>query len=125
MTKSLFIFRRDLRVFDNTGLLEAARQSGEVVVCFIYDETILAGYSEGDFRLEFLHASLMDLSQHVPRDIVRANCKLRYSQRCCDFFGGSCGQLQDAVGLIQREASRTDELHHISGLPSSHQLFSL
>ena len=41
MTRSLFIFRRDLRVFDNTGLLEAARLADEVVVCFIFDEAIV------------------------------------------------------------------------------------
>ena len=91
MTKSLFIFRRDLRVFDNTGLLEAARQSSEVVVCFIYDEAILAGYSEGDFRLEFLHASLVDLSQQIQAIGGRLNV----------FFGKP---LDVVEGLLNTEA---------------------
>ncbi len=65
MTRSLFIFRRDLRVFDNTGLLEAARLADEVVVCFIFDEAILARYGRDEFRLGFLHASLIDLERQV------------------------------------------------------------
>ncbi|MBD3210776.1 deoxyribodipyrimidine photo-lyase [Candidatus Micrarchaeota archaeon] len=35
--KSLFIFRRDLRLEDNTGLTEALESSGSVVPCFIFD----------------------------------------------------------------------------------------
>ena len=35
--KSLFIFRRDLRLFDNTGLNTALRQSNQVLACFIFD----------------------------------------------------------------------------------------
>jgi deoxyribodipyrimidine photo-lyase len=34
---SLFIFRRDLRLHDNTGLNEALRLSGKVIPCFIFD----------------------------------------------------------------------------------------
>lgn len=34
---SLFIFRRDLRLFDNNGLNAALRQSDRVLACFIFD----------------------------------------------------------------------------------------
>jgi deoxyribodipyrimidine photo-lyase len=34
---SLFIFRRDLRLHDNTALNEALRLSGKVIACFIFD----------------------------------------------------------------------------------------
>jgi len=34
---SLFIFRRDLRLHDNTGLNEALRLSEKVIPCFIFD----------------------------------------------------------------------------------------
>ncbi|MBA0901052.1 MAG: deoxyribodipyrimidine photo-lyase [Candidatus Nitrotoga sp.] len=34
---SLFIFRRDLRLNDNTSLLEALRLSERVIPCFILD----------------------------------------------------------------------------------------
>jgi len=35
--RSLFIFRRDLRICDNTGLIEACRSSKTVIPCFIFD----------------------------------------------------------------------------------------
>ena len=34
---SLFIFRRDLRLADNTGLNNALAQSNKVIPCFIFD----------------------------------------------------------------------------------------
>ena len=34
---SLFIFRRDLRIDDNTALNEALRLSKQVLTCFIFD----------------------------------------------------------------------------------------
>ena len=34
---SLFIFRRDLRLHDNTALIEALKNSREVIACFIFD----------------------------------------------------------------------------------------
>ncbi len=33
--KALFVFMRDLRLYDNTGLTEAARTSDAIVACFI------------------------------------------------------------------------------------------
>lgn len=33
----LFIFRRDLRLDDNIGLLNALNQSKQVIPCFIFD----------------------------------------------------------------------------------------
>ncbi len=39
--KSLFIFRRDLRIEDNVGLIEALQNSEEIIPCFIYDENII------------------------------------------------------------------------------------
>jgi deoxyribodipyrimidine photo-lyase len=65
MTDSVFIFRRDLRLVDNTGLLEASRQSGQVHVCFIWDDNIMARFGDHDYRLAFLRASLADLAQQV------------------------------------------------------------
>ena len=34
---SLFVFRRDQRIFDNTGLIAASKQSEQVLPCFIFD----------------------------------------------------------------------------------------
>ena len=35
--RALFIFRRDLRIDDNTALNEALRLSKQVLTCFIFD----------------------------------------------------------------------------------------
>lgn len=35
--RAAFLFRRDLRLHDNTGLLEALEASGEVLPCFVFD----------------------------------------------------------------------------------------
>ncbi|MGD0171886.1 MAG: deoxyribodipyrimidine photo-lyase [Halobacteriota archaeon] len=35
--KSIFLFRRDLRISDNTGLIEASQASKTVVPLFIFD----------------------------------------------------------------------------------------
>ena len=39
--KSLFIFHRDLRLDDNTGLIEALKTSDIVIPCFIFDTTTI------------------------------------------------------------------------------------
>lgn len=36
--KSLFIFRQDLRTHDNTALIEAIKNSDEILPIFIHDE---------------------------------------------------------------------------------------
>ena len=59
--KSLFIFRRDLRLEDNIGLIEALQNSTEVIPCFIYDENIIKNLSDSKFRWSFLNESLLDL----------------------------------------------------------------
>ena len=59
--KSLFIFRRDLRLEDNIGLIESLQNSTEVIPCFIYDENIIKNLSDSKFRWSFLNESLLDL----------------------------------------------------------------
>jgi deoxyribodipyrimidine photo-lyase len=64
--RSIFIFRRDLRLEDNTALLAAAKQSEEVLLCFIFDprQKNHSYFSSPGFQ--FLCESLEDL---------RASCK--------------------------------------------------
>ncbi|MFX0067245.1 MAG: deoxyribodipyrimidine photo-lyase, partial [Candidatus Hermodarchaeota archaeon] len=38
---SLFIFRKDLRLQDNSGLIEALETSEKVIPCFIFDPRLL------------------------------------------------------------------------------------
>lgn len=64
--KTLFIFRRDLRLDDNTGLIFALKQSREVIPCFIFTpEQIHSNPYLGDHSLQFLIESLEDLEKQL------------------------------------------------------------
>ncbi|MBC7085904.1 MAG: deoxyribodipyrimidine photo-lyase [Methanomethylovorans sp.] len=63
--KSLFIFRRDMRVEDNTGLIEALRSSYEVLPCFIFDPRLLKEGKYSKNALQFMVESLKDLEVQI------------------------------------------------------------
>ncbi len=65
--KSLFLFRRDLRVNDNTGLIYASKASSKVVPCFIFDTNILKSThnKSSKFRMNFFHETLIDLNSQL------------------------------------------------------------
>jgi deoxyribodipyrimidine photo-lyase len=65
--KSLFIFRRDLRIQDNVGLIESLQNSKEVIPCFIYDENIIKKLKDSEFRWNFLNESLVDLDNELKK----------------------------------------------------------
>ncbi|WP_433645244.1 deoxyribodipyrimidine photo-lyase [Candidatus Profftella armatura] len=75
--KTLFWFRRDLRIQDNTALYYALRQSMEVYCVFIFDKNILDPLrSQGiieDRRIEFIFKSIIELSinlQNYDSDLI-------------------------------------------------------
>lgn len=60
--RSLFIFRRDLRLEDNTGLLAALESSVEVLPCFILDPRQVGDQPyKGQALIRFMIESLSDL----------------------------------------------------------------
>ena len=65
--KSLFIFRRDLRIQDNIGLIESLQNSKEVIPCFIYDENIIKKLKDSEFRWSFLNESLVELDNELKK----------------------------------------------------------
>ena len=65
--KTLFIFRRDLRIEDNIGLIESLQNSKEVIPCFIYDENIIKKLKDSKFRWSFLNHSLVDLDNQLKK----------------------------------------------------------
>ncbi|PKN03695.1 deoxyribodipyrimidine photolyase [Candidatus Dependentiae bacterium HGW-Dependentiae-1] len=71
--KSLFIFRRDLRLDDNTGLLEALKQSESVIPCFIFDprQTSLSNTFKSSNALQFMIESLQDLELQLAQKKAR------------------------------------------------------
>ena len=64
--KSLFVFRRDLRLEDNTALIQALTESDEVIPCFILDPRQL---ESNDYRrlyaIQFMFESLRDLNSEL------------------------------------------------------------
>lgn len=66
---SLFIFRRDLRLADNTGLLQACAQSENVLPCFIIDDRQVGdGNRYRSFNcMQFMAESLDDLSAQLEK----------------------------------------------------------
>lgn len=64
--KALFIFRRDLRLEDNTGLTFALENAREVVLCFIFSpEQIENNPYRSDHCLQFMIESLEDLENEI------------------------------------------------------------
>ena len=63
---SLFIFRRDLRLHDNTGLNEALRLSEKVIPCFIFDPRQIEPHAyQSKPGLRFMLQSIDDLERQL------------------------------------------------------------
>jgi len=60
----LFIFRRDLRTFDNTGFIEACSQCNTIYVCFIFTPEQVGGNNpyRSDCAIQFMIESLESLN---------------------------------------------------------------
>ncbi len=65
LTTSLVWFRRDLRAFDHAALHHALRQSRAVHCVFVYDSAILARLPRRDRRVDFIHASVLELASEL------------------------------------------------------------
>lgn len=57
-TRSLFIFRQDLRTHDNTALIEAVKNSKEVFPVFIHDSRAIDEFGVDDVRFGFIREAL-------------------------------------------------------------------
>ena len=55
---SVFWFRRDLRIDDNIGLMQALNGAFPVIPLFIFDDEILDSLSRNDARVSFIHSCL-------------------------------------------------------------------
>lgn len=55
---TIFWFRRDLRLEDNTALFHALQENETVLPIFIFDETILQHLKKNDARVTFIHNQL-------------------------------------------------------------------
>ncbi len=73
--KALFVFRRDLRIEDNTGLIYALENAEQVISAFVFTpEQIETNPYRSDFCLQFMLESLEDLE----RQLEKKGAKLFY-----------------------------------------------
>ena len=90
--KSLFIFRRDLRLEDNTGLISALSQAAEQVIpCFILDEQLLNTTPvkrKNSNAIQFIIESLKDLDQQLKQKNSRLHL----------FFGKTQNVIKELLG---------------------------
>ena len=63
--RSIFWFKRDLRIEDNTGLYHAVKESKEVIPLFILDSHILKKLNPDNHRLGFLMDALQNLENEL------------------------------------------------------------
>ncbi|WP_111672347.1 cryptochrome/photolyase family protein [Algoriphagus litoralis] len=65
---TLFWFRRDLRLEDNTGLFYALQQEKNVLPLFIFDRNILDKLEDkADARVEFIHSQLEEIKAQLEK----------------------------------------------------------
>ncbi|MFK3740182.1 cryptochrome/photolyase family protein [Massilia sp. TN1-12] len=65
LRNSLVWFRRDLRTDDHAALHHALLSSHRVYCVFVFDTDILDGLAEDDRRVQFIHASLVELDARL------------------------------------------------------------
>ena len=72
---SVFWLRRDLRVEDNHGLLEALKSPFPVLPLFIFDVNILDSLEVTDSRITFIYEQLKKLKTKLNRFSSNIYCK--------------------------------------------------
>jgi deoxyribodipyrimidine photo-lyase len=67
MKTSIFWFRRDLRLEDNTGLFKALASNEKVLVLFIFDENILEELPADDSRVNFIYDKVKSIDDQLKK----------------------------------------------------------
>ncbi|WP_167596657.1 cryptochrome/photolyase family protein [Leeuwenhoekiella sp. ZYFB001] len=67
-TVSIFWFRRDLRLDDNVGFLEALKGAHPVLPIFIFDKEILTELPQDDARVTFIYETLQKMRNELQED---------------------------------------------------------
>lgn len=75
---SIFWFRRDLRLDDNVGFLQALKGDFPVMPIFIFDREILDELEEDDARVTFIYETLQQM---------REECQDKYDSSIAFFYG--------------------------------------
>ena len=102
LKKAIFIFRRDLRLEDNTGLNACLSASYEVIPCFIFDEKQIKPSKNQYFSnnsVQFMIESLVSLDKNLQS----------YGSRLFYFYGIYPNIIEDIVKEIKPEAVYLNE----------------
>ncbi len=75
---AVFWFRRDLRLDDNTGFLEALKGKYPVLPIFIFDTHILDHLPKNDARITFIFETLQKMRSEL-QNKHRSSLSLHYS----------------------------------------------
>lgn len=74
--RALVWIRRDLRCNDHAALYYALRRFKQVYCAFVFDTDILHALpSKQDRRVEFIHASVVQLHEQPERSVSKAACR--------------------------------------------------
>jgi deoxyribodipyrimidine photo-lyase len=65
--KTVFWFRRDLRIEDNCGLFHALSENEEVIPIFIFDQNLADSLNPDDKRIQFIYNSLNELNTDLSK----------------------------------------------------------
>ena len=116
--RALVWFRRDLRASDNAALHHALRAAREVWCVFVFDRDILDPLPRRDRRVEFIHASLIDLDAQLGRLKPGVRMLVRHG-RAADEIAALATQLgvnavyanhDDEPAALARDAATRDAL---------------
>lgn len=63
---SIFLFTRDLRIADNSGLIQASKDSEKIIPCFVFNPKLFSMHKKSsEFRMQFFRESLKDLDEQL------------------------------------------------------------
>ena len=65
---NIFWFRRDLRLYDNSGLAEATNGKLKVIPLFIFDNSITDKLPNDDRRINFIYDNLKKMDKDLKKD---------------------------------------------------------
>lgn len=66
-SRSLFIFRQDLRTHDNTGLIDAIKNSESIFPIFIHDIRAIEDFGESDPRFGLIREALETIDTELQK----------------------------------------------------------
>jgi deoxyribodipyrimidine photo-lyase len=67
MQSNIFWFRRDLRIEDNTALIQALNSSQSIIPIFIFDTNIIKKLPKDDARISFIYNQLIGINKYLKR----------------------------------------------------------